>query len=69
MIGVSLWNFYAERLNTSTGIPVSELDEAKLRQIRRETNSKPVIRGRSLKFVSPEQVRKRRERVQCWLDS
>lgn len=66
---MSLWDFFAERLSASTGIPVSELDETKLRQIRRETNSKPVIRGRSLKSVSPEQVRKRRERVQRWLDS
>ncbi len=66
---MSLRDLFAEGLSASTGISVSALDEAKLRQIRRETNSKPVIRGCSLKLVSPEQVRKRRERVQRWLDS
>ena len=74
--------FFLRELSRLTKIPAKDLnDEGKLREIRQKILSKPVVRDQKeriggyynpsglRKLITVDEIKKRRERVQKWLDS
>jgi len=78
---MTLKSFFLSELSRLTSVPVKDLDEERLRQLRQETPSKAVIRDQRehiggyynssglRKLVTLEEIEKRREKVQKWLAS